>query len=118
MLTHRLERPETAHHAGFGSEVSRIGLFVVLFDLDLFQVFSLEDLSAIETLDVVHAVSPGYDLGAVMFTSGYHNNAFVLNILTLWKGMSSPKIEKKHLRKTNTRIVAKPRSAYGRRRMG
>jgi hypothetical protein len=40
--------------------------------LDGFKVFSLEDLTAIETLDVVYAVSAGDDLGAVVVTHGMH----------------------------------------------
>ena len=37
-----------------------------------FQVFGLENLAAIETFHVVHAVSTGNDLGAGMLTGGLH----------------------------------------------
>ena len=50
----------------------RGGLFVVFLDFHWFKVFRLEDLTAIEALDVVYAVSPGDDLGAGVVTSGLH----------------------------------------------
>jgi hypothetical protein len=50
----------------------RGGLLVVILYFDGFKVFRFEDLAAIETFNVVHAVSSGDHLGAVMFTSGMH----------------------------------------------
>ena len=49
-------------------------LFLVLFlDFHGLKVFGLEDLAAIQAFHVIHAVSPGDDLGAGMVTSGLHN---------------------------------------------
>src|SRR5689334_6066190 len=47
-------------------------LLLFLFDFDGFEVFGFEDLTAIQALDVVHAVSSRDDLGAGMVTSGLH----------------------------------------------
>jgi hypothetical protein len=47
-------------------------LFLFVLDFYRFKVLSFEDLAAIETLDVVHSVSPGDDLGTVMLTGGLH----------------------------------------------
>jgi hypothetical protein len=52
------------------------GLFLVLFDLHRFKVFGLENLAAIQALDVVHAVAPGDDLGTGMVTNGLHTLRF------------------------------------------
>jgi hypothetical protein len=41
-----------------------------------FEIFGLEDLTAIETFHVVHAVSTGNNLGAGMLTSGLHKQRF------------------------------------------
>jgi hypothetical protein len=41
-------------------------------------------LAAIQALDVIHAVAPGNDLGAVMFTSCLHKArllGFILSVL-------------------------------------
>jgi hypothetical protein len=51
------------------------GLFFFVLDFHWFKVLSLEYLAAIETLDIVNAISPGDHLGAGVFTSGLHNNA-------------------------------------------
>lgn len=51
-----------------------VGLFLFFLDFHGFKVFGLENLPAIETFHVFHAVSPGNHLGAGMFTSGLHNN--------------------------------------------
>ena len=48
------------------------GLFLFLLDWDRFKVFGFEDLPAIETLNIIHAVSSGDDLGSVVLTSGLH----------------------------------------------
>jgi hypothetical protein len=50
------------------------GAALLLFFLDFygFKVLGFEDLTAVQTLNVVHAVSPGNDLGAVMVASGLH----------------------------------------------
>jgi hypothetical protein len=51
-------------------------LVFVLFYFYGFKVFGLEDLAAIQAFDIVHAVAPGDDLGAVMVTSGLHTQRF------------------------------------------
>ena len=51
------------------------GLFLFFLDFHGFKIFSLENLAAIQTLYVVHAVSPGDHLRTGMVTSGLHNNA-------------------------------------------
>ncbi len=51
------------------------GLFFLVLNFHLLKIFGLEDLSAIETFHVVHAVPAGNDLGARVLTSGLHNNA-------------------------------------------
>jgi hypothetical protein len=48
-------------------------LFLFFFYRDGLEVFGLEDLPAVETLDVIHPVSPGDDLGAVMLASDLHD---------------------------------------------
>jgi len=48
-------------------------LFLVVFDYYRFQVLGLENLPAIEAFDVIHAVSPGNNLGTVVLASGLHN---------------------------------------------
>jgi len=50
-------------------------LLVFLFHLDLFKVFSFENLAAVETLHVIHAVTAGDDLSAIVVTGGLHNSA-------------------------------------------
>ena len=49
-------------------------LFLFFFDLHGFKVFGLENLSAIQALDVIHAVAPDDDLGTGMVASGLHNS--------------------------------------------
>jgi hypothetical protein len=49
-------------------------LFFFLLDLHGVEIFILEDLMAIQTFQVVHAVSPGDDPGAGVLASGLHNN--------------------------------------------
>jgi hypothetical protein len=51
------------------------GLFFLILDFHGFEVFGFEDLTAVETFDVIHAVSAGDDLGARVLTSGLHNGA-------------------------------------------
>ena len=48
-------------------------LFFVFLHLNGFEVFGLEDLTAVETFEVVYTVSPGDDLGAVVVTSDLHD---------------------------------------------
>jgi hypothetical protein len=48
------------------------GLFFVFLYFHWLKVFGLEDLTAIEALHVIYAVSAGDDLGTVMLTSGLH----------------------------------------------
>ncbi len=55
--------------------LSVAGLFLFFLDFHGLKVFSLEDLAAIETFDVVYTVSPGDHLCAGMVTSGLHNSA-------------------------------------------
>jgi len=50
-------------------------LLFFFLDLHGIEVFVLEDLMAIQTFQVVHAISPGNDLGAGVLASGLHNNA-------------------------------------------
>ncbi len=47
-------------------------LLFLFLDSHWFKVFGFEDLTAIETLNVVYAVSPGDDLGSGMVASGLH----------------------------------------------
>jgi hypothetical protein len=61
-------------------------LFLFFLDFHGFQVFSFKDLSAIQTLHVVHPVSTGNHLGAGMLTNGLHkHNALMRFILTAWE---------------------------------
>jgi hypothetical protein len=48
------------------------GLFLFFLYFHGFEVLGFEDLTAVQTLQVVYAVSPGNDLRAGMFTSGLH----------------------------------------------
>ncbi len=49
------------------------GLFLFFLDFHGFKILSLEDLTAVQAFHVIHAVSPGDDLGAGMVTNGLHN---------------------------------------------
>jgi hypothetical protein len=51
------------------------GLFFVILNFHLLEIFGLEDLAAIETFYVIDPVSAGDDLGARVLTSGLHNDA-------------------------------------------
>ena len=51
-------------------------LLFVLFYLYGFKVFGLENLAAVQALDVVDAVAPGDDLGAGMVAGGWHKQRF------------------------------------------
>ncbi len=53
-------------------DVEALFLSFFLVGFEGFKVFGFEDLAAIETFYVVHAVSSGDDLGAGVFTSGLH----------------------------------------------
>lgn len=50
---------------------------LLFFFLDLYgvEVLILEDLMAIQTFQVVNAITPGDYLGAGVLASGLHNNA-------------------------------------------
>jgi hypothetical protein len=48
-------------------------LLLFILHWDGFKVFGLEDLAAIETFQVFHAVSSGDYLGTVVVTSRLHN---------------------------------------------
>jgi hypothetical protein len=48
------------------------GLFLFVLYFHGFEVLGFEDLTAVETFDVVHSVSSGNDLGTVMVASGLH----------------------------------------------
>jgi len=49
-------------------------LLLFLFDFYRFEVLRFEDLAAIQTFHVIHAISSRDDLGAVMVASGQHRN--------------------------------------------
>jgi hypothetical protein len=81
-----LQNSRLAHHAGqvapgsarfefysgkWGVMRDR-GLFLFFLDFHWFKVFGFEDLAAVQTLDVIDAVSPGDYLGTVMVASGLH----------------------------------------------
>jgi len=51
------------------------GLFFLILNFHGLEIFSFEDLPAIETFHVVNPVSAGNDLGARVLTSGLHNSA-------------------------------------------
>ncbi len=63
-------------------------LFVFFFNSYGFQVLGLENLAAIETFDVFHAVAPGDDLGTVVLTSGLHKKQDLGFILMKRKALS------------------------------
>jgi hypothetical protein len=65
-------------------------LFFFFLNLHGFDVFGLEDLLAVQTFQVVHAVSPGDDLGSGMLASGLHKQGLDEIILTARRAMSSP----------------------------
>ena len=50
------------------------GLFLFFFHFHRFKVFSLEDLTAIETFHVVDAVPSRKNLGPGVLASGLHNS--------------------------------------------
>jgi len=57
-----------------GCSAMRQGLpFFFFLDFRGLKVFRFEDLTAVQTLHVVHAVSSSDDLGAGMLTRGLHN---------------------------------------------
>jgi hypothetical protein len=51
------------------------GLFFLILNFHLFEIFGFEDLPAIETFNIINALSAGDDLGARVLTSGLHNSA-------------------------------------------
>jgi hypothetical protein len=66
-------------------------LLVVLFGVDRFEIFGLENLSTVETLDIVDPVAAGDYLGSVMLTGGgLHSSALMRFIVTGPSPMSSP----------------------------
>src|SRR5262249_37503912 len=71
------EEPQLARNrlaeAGERRAVGSGMLLVVFFDCYVFEVLGFKDLTAIETFDVLDAVTPGDDLGTVVLTSGLHN---------------------------------------------
>jgi len=66
------------------------GLFFVFLHFYWFEVLGFEDLTAVQTFDVIHAVSPGDYLCTGMVASGLHNNASLRFILTGLDWLSSP----------------------------
>jgi hypothetical protein len=48
------------------------GLFFVFLDFHGFKVFGFEDLAAVQTFDIIDAVSPGDYLSTGMVASGLH----------------------------------------------
>jgi len=61
-----------AEDAGWGGS----GLFFFRFDGNGLQILGFEDLPAIETFDVVHAITAGNDHCFLMFAGGLHRNAW------------------------------------------
>jgi hypothetical protein len=55
-------------------------LFFFFFNGNGFEVFCFEDLTAIETFQIIHPVASRDDLGTVVLTSGLHksNMGFIL----------------------------------------
>ena len=51
------------------------GLFFLILNFHGLEILVFEDLTAIETFDVIHAVATGEYLGARVLTSGLHNSA-------------------------------------------
>ena len=49
------------------------GLFLIFLGFHGFKIFGLEDLTAVQAFQVIHAVSPGDHLGAGMVTNSLHN---------------------------------------------
>jgi hypothetical protein len=47
-----------------------VELLFFVFGSDGFQIFGFDNQTAVETLDVIHAVAPGNNYGAVVLTSG------------------------------------------------
>lgn len=67
------------------------GLFLWFLDFLGFDILGFEDLSAIQTLDVVDAASSGDDLSTGMLAGrGLHKQRSMRFILTVRKGLSSP----------------------------
>jgi hypothetical protein len=79
MLAQEVLRKDFRQHAK-----QRAGplLFVFFLDGYLLQVLGFEDLTAVQALDVVHAVTPGDYHGPVMLTSELHSEiGFILSAL-------------------------------------
>jgi hypothetical protein len=55
-------------HAGSG--LATVSLLIVYGNR--FKIFGFEDVSAVETFHIIHAVSTCYELGAVVIASGRH----------------------------------------------
>ena len=51
------------------------GLLFFFFDLYWLKVFGFENLAAVETFYVIHAVAASDYLGTVVFTGGLHKTA-------------------------------------------
>ena len=51
------------------------GLFFLILNFHGLEIFIFEDLAAIETFNVIHAIPAGDYLGARVLTSGLHNSA-------------------------------------------
>jgi hypothetical protein len=54
------------------SDWSGLGFVFGLDDRYGFEIFGLEDLSAVETFDIIHAIAPGDELGSLVFAEGLH----------------------------------------------
>jgi hypothetical protein len=64
-------------------------LFVLFFNCNGFEILGFENLAAIETFQVFHPVSPGYDLGTVVLASVLHKarlRLILLNPIALSRG--------------------------------
>jgi hypothetical protein len=51
------------------------GLLLFFFDLHRLKVFGFENLAAVETFYIIHAVAASDYLGAVVITGGLHKTA-------------------------------------------
>ena len=68
--------------------------FVFFFNGDGFEIFSFEDLAAIQAFDIVHAVASCQYLGAGVLARGLHksNMGFILMMgMSLSRGFSPDK---------------------------
>ena len=65
-------RGSSAFHRWTLCETVPADLLLVVLDFHWFKVFGFEDLTAVQTFNVVYAVSPGDDLSTGMVARGLH----------------------------------------------